>query len=94
MLLIFCLLFAVSEEEALAEAAAEVRCMYTRMAGCIQPHVVFPLADLFHHSFSSLFDRVVVEETNMQKLKRAVQTAAGPVFLLPTHRSYMVASKP
>ncbi|KAL8432915.1 hypothetical protein Efla_006716 [Eimeria flavescens] len=76
-------------EDAKREALAEARCMYTSIAGCIQQHAVLLLAGLFHRAYSCLFDRIIVEETQMQQLKRAVQTASGPVMLLPTHRSYL-----
>ncbi|KAL8272083.1 hypothetical protein Esti_004018 [Eimeria stiedai] len=76
-------------EDAKREVFEEVRRMYTSIAGCIQPHTVSALSALFHGAFSCLFDRIIVEETRMQKLKHAVQTASGPVMLLPTHRSYM-----
>lgn len=84
----------VSFTEAVAkarhEAQEEVRRLYQSMAGSIQPHTVYILAAMFHKAFECLFDRVIVEETQMQKLKHVVQTASGPVMLLPTHRSYMV----
>ena len=67
--------------------------LYTAMAGSIHPHTVYLLAGLFHKAFYCLFDRIIVEETHMQRLKKAVQTAPGPVMLLPTHRSYMVSNK-
>ena len=78
-------------EEVQLEVQEEVRRLYTRMAGCIQPHAVFLVAGLFHQAFYRLFDRIIVEETHMQRLKKVVQSAAGPVLLLPTHRSYMVS---
>ncbi|OEH76515.1 NAD-binding domain 4 domain-containing protein [Cyclospora cayetanensis] len=76
-------------EEVQQEVTEEVRRMYTGMAGSIHPHAIVLLAGLFHQAFFRLFDRIIVEETHMQALKKAIQTSPGPVLLLPTHRSYM-----
>lgn len=75
------------------EAQDEVRRLYTSMAGTIQPSMVFLLAAVFYQTFFCLFDRIIVEETQMQNLKKAVNSAKGPVLLLPTHRSYMVSRR-
>ncbi|PFH34535.1 hypothetical protein BESB_065680 [Besnoitia besnoiti] len=72
-----------------AEVREDAQELYESVAGTIKHPPVYLLGGILHTAFLRLFDRVVVERTEVERLKKAVRESRGPVILLPTHRSYM-----
>ncbi|EPT30112.1 acyltransferase domain-containing protein [Toxoplasma gondii TgCatPRC2] len=77
------------QPEVEAEVRGDAQDLYDRIAGTIRPPAVYILGGLLHTAFLRLFDRIVVESTEVERLRKTVQESHGPVILLPTHRSYM-----
>nr|CEL73797.1 TPA: NAD-binding domain-containing protein [Toxoplasma gondii VEG] len=78
-----------TQPEVEAEVRGDAQDLYDRIAGTIRPPAVYILGGLLHTAFLRLFDRIVVESTEVERLRKTVQESHGPVILLPTHRSYM-----
>ncbi|KAF4642818.1 acyltransferase domain-containing protein [Toxoplasma gondii] len=78
-----------TQPEVEAEVRGDAQDLYDRIAGTIRPPAVYVLGGLLHTAFLRLFDRIVVESTEVERLRKTVQESHGPVILLPTHRSYM-----
>lgn len=77
----------------LSEVRREAREVYASLAGRLHPRAVYVLAAVLHRAFECLFDRIITEEDQLQRLKRHVLAATGPVILLPTHKSYLVSRR-
>ncbi|CBZ52355.1 hypothetical protein NCLIV_021430 [Neospora caninum Liverpool] len=78
-----------TQPEIEAEVRADAQELYDTIAGTIRTPAVYVLGGILHTAFQRLFDRVVVESTEIERLRKTVQECHGPVILLPTHRSYM-----
>ncbi|PHJ23709.1 acyltransferase domain-containing protein [Cystoisospora suis] len=72
-----------------AEVREDAQELYSAIAGTISPPAVYLLGAVLHTSFLRLFDRIVVESTEVERLRKTIRESRGPVVFVPTHRSYM-----
>ena len=42
-----------------------------------------------HKVFKKIYEKVVIDETALEKLKNLERNVNGPLILIPTHRSYI-----
>lgn len=73
-----------------AEVREDAQELYKAIAGTISPPAVYLLGAVLHTAFLRLFDRIVVESTEVERLRKTIMDSRGPVVFVPTHRSYMV----
>ena len=63
--------------------------MLTRMCGDLRPGMLRLFAYALRKIWRQIYEKIVIDQKAVQKLKRLQETRKGPIILAPTHRSYV-----
>lgn len=47
------------------------------------------MAEIMKTTFTSIYDKIVVNEKLIERLRKLTETKKGPIIFCPTHRSYI-----